>query len=717
MKVQEDVYNKDNFRSKVEIDLTDWLTISNNTQYYKSTNLMHGGSQYGWSDTWSNTMYVHALPSYIPVNPDGNALWRTELNNYTVGDGAYAALLHGKSKEETNRDEFATLGEMVIKPLKDLKVTANYAYRKNTINIFQRSTKIPYSIFVGETGTFGENKLTVYNTYDNYKSLNIFSEYTKNFNAHHLQATLGFNQESYYNESLNASKMDLISDDLNSLKLGSNNPETGGSAYKWSLRGYFFRLSYDYEGKYLLEINGRYDATSKFPKDYRWKIFPSISAGWNIAKESFVENLLPQLSTFKLRTSFGTLGNQNINAYAYIPTMNKSTDNGYAIDGVKLDYITSPDLNPSRITWEKVQTLNIGADIGLFRDKLTMNFDWFRRDIIGMLTKGKTLPAVLGTGSPKENSADLRTMGFELGINYKNKLKVLGSDFNYNLYASISDSKTKITKFDNPNKSLIDYYEGMELGEIWGYTSTGLFQTEEEIKNHASQRKVSSMIYSRGGLKPGDIKFTDLDGNNEIDNGNYTVDNSGDLSIIGNSSPRYSYSFRIGMDWKNFDFSVFFQGVAKQDWYPNRDERLFWGPYNRPYNNYIRKDIANNYWTPENTNAYWPRLVGYTALSSNRELGTPNNRYLQDISYLRLKNIVLGYTLPQTLFEKYGITQFRVYVSGENLLTFTKLTDYVDPEAAGKAVDFNRAWTARDFGTTYNYPISKSISVGLQLNF
>ncbi|MGI9525524.1 MAG: SusC/RagA family TonB-linked outer membrane protein [Weeksellaceae bacterium] len=717
LKVQDDYYKKDNFRTKVNLDLNDWISISNNSQYYNSFNLMHGGSQYGFRDTWSSVMRVHALPSYFPINPDGGALWRTELNNYTIGDGVYASLLHGKSKEEIERDEFSTISEMVIKPIKDFSLTANYAYRKNTFDRIRRSTKIPYSIYVGETGVFGENKLASYISNDRYNALNIFGDYSKKIGQHSVSATLGFNQESYYYEHIEADKMDLISDDLNSLGLGSSNPETNGSAHEWALRGYFFRLSYDYDDKYLLEVNGRYDATSRFPKEHRWGLFPSISLGWNLANENFFKDNIPSISQLKIRGSYGSLGNQNVAAYAYIPTMNKSTDNNYAIDGILLDYITAPGLNPRDITWEEVRTKNFGADVALFKNKVSLNLDIFTRDILGMLTEGKTLPSVIGTAAPKENSADLETEGFEVGFNFNNKFILLNSEFNYSFFASLSDSKTHITNFDNPNNSLTNYYVGMELGEIWGYTSDGLFQTMEEINNHADQRKVSNLIYSRGGLRPGDIKFNDLNGDGEISNGAYTLQDPGDLRIIGNAAPRYNYSFRVAGDWKGFDISAFFQGVGKQDWYPATDERLFWGPYNRPYNNFIRKDLVNNYWTPENTKAYFPRLVGYTSLGGNRQLGVANSRYLQDISYLRLKNIVLGYTIPKRIYEKFNINEFRIYLTGENLFTWTSLTDYVDPESASKSIDFNRAWTADSRGTTDNYPISKSISLGLQLKF
>ncbi|MBG47367.1 MAG: SusC/RagA family protein [Pseudozobellia sp.] len=717
LKVQDDIFKQYNLRGKLEVDANDWITFTNNMQYNRSSDLQHGGSQYGdFANPWGSLLWVHALPAYMPTNPDGNALWRTELNNYTVGDGVYAALLHGKSKQETDNQEFSNIATAVISPFDGFDITASYALRKQTYNRYQRSTRIPYSIFVGEVGTMGADRLREYNTQSSYNAFNIYGEYKKQLGNHFLSGMVGFNQESYETKSIEATKMNSISDDLNSLGLATSNAEANGSASAWALQGVFYRLSYDFKKKYLLEVNGRYDGSSRFPSDYRWGFFPSVSAGWVVSNEDFLKDI-NEISQVKLRASYGSLGNQNIADYAYIPTLNKDIDTGYAIDGSTLDYIESPNLNPRAITWEEVKTLNLGTDLSFFKNRLSVNFDWFQRDTEGMLTKGATLPSVLGAPSPQENAADLQTRGFELSLGYNDYFELGNDTFDFSIVANLSNSKTKITRFDNPNNSLLDFYEGMTIGELWGYDVDGLFQTEEEVAAHADQTRVSNRIVAAGGLQPGDVKYNDLNNDGVIDEGENTAENSGDRRIIGNTAPQYLYSFKVNAGYKGFDFSAFFQGVGKQDWYPNTDSRLFWAMYNRPYDSFIRKDMVDDIWTPENTDAYFPRLFGYIALSDNDALGAVNNRYLQNVAYLRMKNVTLGYTLPSSISDRLPFNKLRVYFSGENLLTFSKLTDYIDPEAASNSVNFNAPSTSTNRSTAQTIPFSKIYSLGISLQF
>ncbi|WP_245577810.1 SusC/RagA family TonB-linked outer membrane protein [Gelidibacter mesophilus] len=715
LKVQEDTYDKYNLRGKVDIKASEWLSFSNNMQYNSSEDLEHSGSQYGnYRNIWNSLIWVHALPSYVPVNPDGGALWRTELNNYTIGDGVYAGLLQGTTKQQTFNNEFSNIASVEIKPLNGLTLNANYAIRRNTFSRYQRSTRIPYSIYPEQIELMGNDYLNEYRTESKFDALNVYGEYRGYFGDHNLKVTLGFNQETYVTNSISGSKQNLISNDLNSWGLATSNPAVSGGASEWALQGLFYRLSYDYQDKYVLELNGRYDATSRFPTDYRWGFFPSASAAWLINKEQFFEDVTGNtFDQFKLRASYGSLGNQNIDNYAYFPTLPNGLYN-YVLNGSQLNYIESPALNPSEITWEKVSTMNLGIDISVLDNKLSATFDWFQRDTDGMLSPGATLPSVLGTGSPLENSADLRTKGFELSLTYTDSFILAKDPFSYSLTGNLSNSKTKITNFDNPNLSLVDFYEGMTIGELWGYKIDGLFQTENEIANHADQSFVSNRISAGGGLKPGDVKYIDLDGDGYIGEGENTVNNPGDRKIIGNSAPQYLYSFLASAEWKGFDLSMFFQGVGKQDWYPNSDSRIFWGPYNRPYNSFIRKDLANQIWSPENPDAYYPRNYGYIALGGSLE--KVNDRYLQSVAYLRFKNLTIGYTLPDGIISK-SATKLRIYFSGENLLTFSPLTEYIDPEAASASVNLNSPSPSTNRGTAQTNPFSKTYSLGISLKF
>ena len=716
LKVQDDTYEKYNLRGKVDIEAADWLTFSNNMQYNSSEDVEHSGNQYGsYSNVWGSLMWVHALPSYVPINPDGGALWRTELNNYTIGDGVYAALLQGTSKQETSDNEFSNIASVEIKPLPGFTLNGNYAIRRNNFSRFQRSTRIPYSIYPEQIDLLGNDYLNEYRTESRYDALNLYAEYNGYFGDHTLKTTAGFNQETFLTKSIIASKQNLISNDLNSLGLATTNPSTTGSASEWAIQGLFYRLSYDYLDKYILELNGRYDATSRFPSDYRWGFFPSASAAWLINKETFFKDLTGDtFDLLKFRASYGSLGNQNIDDYAYFPTLPNGLYD-YVLDGSQLNYIESPALNPTQITWEEVSTLNFGVDFTLLDNRLSATFDWFQRDTDGMLSPGATLPSVLGTGSPLENAADLRARGFELSLSYQDSFELGNDPFSYSVTANLSNTKTKITRFQNPNLSLVDFYEGMTIGELWGYRIDGLFQTEEEIAGHADQSFVSNRISSGGGLQPGDVKYLDLDGDGFVGEGENTVNDPGDREIIGNSAPQYLYSFLANAKWNNFDVSFFFQGVGKQDWYPNSDSRMFWGPYNRPYNSYIRKDLVEEIWTPENTDAYFPRNYGYIALGGSLE--KVNDRYLQSVAYLRLKNLTLGYTIPEGIISQSSATKLRIYLSGENLLTFSPLTDYIDPEAASASVNLNNPSTSANRGTAQVVPFSKTYSLGVSFQF
>ncbi len=723
LKIQDDTYESYNGRVKLDLKVNDWLTLSENIQVNTSDQLTHGGSQYGWGEPWGSLIWVHALPSYVLQNPDGTATWRTELNNYTIGDGIFASLLYGKSKETINQRQLVNTFGATLTPLpvEGLSVKFNYTNRWDFHDEVERNVRSPWSIYPGQIGYLGNDQLREIDMRTDYTALNLYGNYEHNIGLHHFKEMIGFNREYTNYERVDTRKKNNISDDLNALDLGTSDPEAYGNAWEWALQGYFFRLNYDYDNRYLLEVNGRYDGSSRFPDGYRWGFFPSVSAGWSIANEGFFAGLNDYVNDLKLRASYGSLGNQLVNYYAYVPSLNKSTSGSYAIDGGKLEYIDPPGLNPLDITWEEVNTINIGLDVSVLQNRLRANADFFQRNTIGMLTQGRTLPAVLGTPSPEENAADLQTRGFEVSLSFQESVDVGGKPLNLVLNGTVSNQITKITRFDNPNNFLGDYYKGQTVGEIWGYQVDGLFQTDEEADNHADQTRVNGRISSSPGEfgrpRAGDVKYADLDGDGIISEGDNTMESPGDRQIIGNATPQFPYSFGVRADWNNFDFSAFFQGIGKQDWYPNRDSRLFWAMYNRPYNSFIRKDLVDEIWSEENPDTYFPRLRGYSALSTDGELGTVNNRYLQSVAYLRLKNLTIGYTLPRQWVENIQLQNVRFYFSGENLFTFSKLTDYVDPEAASGGVNFSDTGQADDQSTAQSYPFGKIFSAGVSINF
>lgn len=331
-----------------------------------------------------------------------------------------------------------------------------------------------------------------------------------------------------------------------------------------------------------------------------------------------------------------------------------------------------------------------------------------------MFTVGMTLPAVFGTNVPKGNYADLTTKGWEAVLTWRDKVNLGSRPLGYEIRLTMSDYTSKIDKYNNPDQRLSDYYAGQTVGEIWGYTTAGFFTSAEDVKNSPKQNLFKAS--NTGQWLPGDIKFADLNGDGVIDNGNNTVASPGDMKVIGNTTPRYTYGIMLGADWNNFFFSGFFQGVGKQDWYPSSEANIFWGQYNRPYGD-IPVSQLGNIWTETNPNAYFPRYVSRLASNANGTLIPPQTRYLQNVAYLRLKNIQLGYNIPRHLTSKIGSNAARVFVSAENLWTYSplyKITKDLDVESA---VPSDQVLTTSNNGDGYNYPMMKSFTCGLSITF
>ena len=288
--------------------------------------------------------------------------------------------------------------------------------------------------------------------------------------------------------------------------------------------------------------------------------------------------------------------------------------------------------------------------------------------------------------------------------------------FGYSVRFIMADNRSVVTKYNNPDKLLNDYYEGQVIGEIWGYTTEGFFVDQADIDNHAKQSPQFTAA-ANGVWAPGDIKFADRNGDGLINSGTGRVSDPGDRKIIGNNEPRYMYGITLGANWNNFYFSTFFQGVMKQDWYPSTEAEFFWGQYNRPYNKVPTFQLGN-IWTPENPDAYFPRYMSRAAASSTtRTLGAPQTRYLQNVSYIRLKNIQIGYNLPKTLISKIGANDLRIYFSGENLWTNSPLQKLIKHLDVENAVKSDQLFTSSNAGDGYNYPMLKSYSIGLNIVF
>ena len=692
---------KFNFRSKLDFDINKWMRLSNNTSYYNSGYRYSGVS--GVNNTFSY-LTVGGMASFPTKNPDGSSIYMTPYSEQSVFDGLLMAYDKGKHLNTDRRNNFATTTELTMTPIEQLEIKANFTYQFNNLRNTNRAVNTTYSTVPGviETATSGayQNYLKELTTTHQYMQANVFATYNDTFKeAHNLKVTFGFNWETKYLKDVVSTGYNLLSDNLNDLNLvgqgadGNKRMEVSGGQNEYAIAGLFARVNYDYKGRYLFEASGRYDGTSRFAKGHRWGFFPSASLGWRISEEEFFAPAKGVMNNLKLRYSFGRLGNQQVGYYDYIRKISIGSQSYLFGGNTKPTTATISDPNAGNLTWETAQSHNIGIDAGFFDGRLSFTAEGYIRDTKNMLTAGIALPSVYGASSPKMNSADLRTKGYELSLGWADQFTLAGKPFSYNVSVSFNDYVSNITRFDNPERSFAkNYYEGMRLGEIWGYRTDGLFFSDEEAAMYpVDQTSVNFIINASSGaekgLRGGDIKFVDLDGDGKISLGKNTVDDPGDREIIGNSQPRYHYGINLGFKWYGFDFSMFFQGVGHVDWYPGGNAMLFWGPYARPYATLIPKNFHHMYWTEDNKDAYFPRPRGYSALAvagEPRQLTSVNDRYLQNVGYCRFKNVTVGYTLPVDLTKKAGIQGVRVYFTADNPAYMAPglMSKYIDPEQA-----------------------------------
>ena len=544
--------------------------------------------------------------------------------------------------------------------------------------------------------------------YTDYNAINLYGTYSFDLaKDHHFKVMMGYNQESSYQETVDVYSYGQAVVEVPSLGGGTSTLSAKDYYTEYAVRGGFFRVNYNYKDRYLLEVNGRYDGSSRFPKDSRFGFFPSVSAGWNIAQERFMESAQDWLGMLKLRGSYGMIGNQNIVEYAFIPSMsinNKYT--GWLLDGNPVTAVTSiPSLVSSSFTWEKVATTNVGLDFSLFNSRLSGLFEWYQKDTKGMLAPGMQLPAVVGAAAPYQNTADMRTRGWELNLNWRDQIGKVGYRIGFNL----SDSKSEITKYDsNESKLLSSYYEGQQLGEIWGYVYDGFYTVDDFESTQTWKLKEGVVAINGYNPRPGDVKFKNLrdddQGENLIYSGDGTLENPGDRKVIGNSLPRYLYGINLGVSYEGFDLSIFMQGTGKRDaWLANTltfpmyaDFKFI--PLYEGLENYWRPvDAAAGDYTCANPDAEFPRIYGsYGNQGSNYRT---SDRYLSDASYFRIKNVTLSYSFPKSWIKKMSLSQLKAFVSVENLATFSSLAKGIDPETL-----------------SWNYPAFRTISFGLNLS-
>ena len=744
LRYYDDHYQRYNALAKITTDVMKWLTVGLNVRYSheKSVSPAYGmnpggsvNDMIGWTQVVWPTIPVRDPNGHF--SPAGRMVFIADANPQT-----------------SYTDNFWGTANVVIKPLKGWTINADFTYNK-WMNKRSYSKGLIYSYSVSNEpyleGGFGTEDTRVWqeSNNDDFTSMNAYTTYEKEFKGHNFKIMAGMQSEYKKNFGLYANKMGMVLPGQPSISTSTGKIEAwdsldhyatlgffgrfnydyksrylfefdlrrdGSSRYakghQWgtfpafstgkieawdsldhyATLGFFGRFNYDYKSRYLFEFDLRRDGSSRYAKGHQWGTFPAFSAGWNVAKEAFFEPYTSILSELRLRGSWGELGNMRGKNYQYISTVPYNATTDYIMGDKRISAFGAPNMIAYN-TWEKNRTLDFGVDIAALNNRLTMSFDWYRRDIIGLITKGVTLPAVLGVNSPDTNNADIRNEGWELTLGWRDQFSLASKSFNYSVSFNLSDYQGTVLKYSNPKGLIYDYYVGKKMGTIWGYTTDHIMTDPAEAKainDSGVQNKFG------GDWVVGDIKYVNLDDDPNINDGNQTLEDHGDLSIIGNDTPRYNFGFGFNADWNGIDFSMFLQGTMKRDLW--LEGPVAFGLGGGQWGSNVWKNTLDC-WREDGSNPdpWLPRLYLWST-SKNLQKQT---RYMDTGAYCRLKNIQLGYSLPGAIINKVGLEKVRIYFSGDNLLTFSGINENFDPEAP---------WGGA-------YPISKSISFGVNVTF
>ena len=720
-----------NFNMNFQTTVTPWLTA--NLGIMASRNVVKETNAYGYSNAFSE---VYRYGTWAPYG---------EIDGVGIG---YPAVYHRYSAYGTNNtDNLRLTARLIAKPIKDLTLTAEYSINATyghrytpggqlKLWKYQRAMIDPVNgepVNVDEALPNTSGDAVTYNSSRSQRQVfNTYADYTHKWGGHNFAAKVGANIEWSENWSNSSERRGLYDPAHAELSLAYGDQYVGGSHGHSAIAGFFARLNYDYKGRYLVELNGRYDGSSSFPTNSQWGFFPSGSLGWRVSEEPWMQGAKNVINNLKFRFSAGTIGNASVGGNAFERTMSISNASWNINTGI-IRAAGLPQTVSTTLTWERVTTYDAGVDLGLFR-MFDITFDWYKRVTDDMLGTGEAIPKTSGTSAPKTNSGQLTTTGWEFQINFN---KVINKNLSVFASAGLSDSKSVVTKWSSAGV-INSMYEGQTIGEIWGLTTDRML-TPDDMEKVDGDWKMKSTLPDQsklvsgsyfGSFQAGDLLFKDLDGNNKIDGGTGVIGDTGDLTIIGNSMPHYEYNFRFGGNFYGFDLSVFFQGVGKRDlngtgsnpfmplanssfdvMYAHQFD-FYRGPR---YPGQVEGDGTNGtystYGLGANTeNPYFPRLVLHSGSSTITGLSGCNNnvtqtRYLINLAYCRLKNITLGYTIPKAVTQKVNIDKIRVYVTGENLLTFQDNKLPIDPETTGGGT----------IGRTF--PMQKTVSFGLQVSF
>lgn len=700
-------YDRLTVNGKLNMQLTNKLMLNVSTRLVSTTNDKPSAL---------NSLFYHNLgrrsplmPVYMP-NGDYNK------------ESLIPSLLNG-GRQIAKNQLFYNQAQLSYEPIKKWKFYFDLGSRIEKPNDSRQFNKLIYILpdgtesyfavlegvvdknIVNDDGTITRQPAAGVNYYEramgnvNYLNTNLRTDYELKRGKNTFKFLLGMQSEYYYTEKIRVASDNITLDDIPFLPSGAGtNPRMSEKKGEWANLGIFSRINYNYADKYMAEVNLRADGASRFPADQRWATFPSLSIGWNIGQEEFWSSLYDKgIEMVKLRASYGVLGNQNTNSfYPYYQYMNSSMG-GAIIGGNESTVLPGPEPYSQSLTWEKIENMGIGIDLGFFSNKLSSSFDIYQRTTRDMVGPAKQLPGIFGAEPPKTNNAEMRTRGWEIEISWRDNIT---KNLSYFATATLSDYQSVITKYDSPDGSLSSYFPNKKLGDIWGYQVAGIAQTDQQMNDWLSHTSQSALGKNWGG---GDLMYKDINHDGSVNAGGNTVYDSGDLTVIGNGTPRYAFGINLGMTWKFIDFSMFIQGIGKRDVFFNNSATFFGfaGEWQRSlfvdhldYFRFAGDQLGSN------TDAYYGRLrTDYNNIQVS-------DRFLQNAAYVRLKNVQVGFTLPRNLALSKHIQKARLYVSGENLLTLTGLRIY-DPEAIGSGIN--------EYGAGKTYPMYSVFSAGIEI--
>lgn len=701
-----DTYMRKNISSFISADITDWLTQEADFRYTVADRSEPMGSGDGIYCMNHISFYPSGMmPGSVNTSVDKDLPLITPENQIRYNNPYL-----------TDTDNTRIYLRTILRPIKGLELVGEYTYDRKNWQKSYYAKKWEYTTEqLGSNNSVTSDYLFKSEDHEDYNALNLYGTYNFSIKEDHMfKVMAGFNQERKQNSWISVQTHDMIAPSAPSFTSATGKIIPQNSYSDYAIRGAFYRINYNYKDRYLFEVNGRYDGSSKFPKDDRFGFFPSFSVGWNIAREAWMEKALDYVSDLKLRASWGQIGNQNIGNYGYYSTMQPVGNSNYWLkDGEFITYISTPGLVSNSFTWETVETLDIGFDASMFNSRLQVTFDWYQRTTRDMLIAGIQLPAVVGTSAPMRNAADMRTRGWEIAVNWRDQI----GDWKYNVGFNLYDYKSKITKYSNNEDKLLsqNYYEGKTLGEIWGYVSDGFYTIDDFDGPGTWQLKDGIASLDGYNPRPGDEKFVNLNddrGTNKINSGLNTVDSPGDQKVIGNSTPRYNFGVNLGVSYKGFSLSAILQGTAKRDvwiggmslfpfggsakaYYPVfYNQTDYWEPMGSCDGQYTEND--REYWIAKNPDASLYRL--YSNMQNHGSNQRASTKYLQNGAYMRLKNITLAYTFPKALISKVSLSALKVFVSAENLATISSLPKGYDPERL-----------------SWGYPFYRTLSFGLNV--